>query len=147
LQKLIAESVSQPQTKKVKESADDTKYYVRHALFPQVIRAIYDDACSICGLFVRTGKSSTIESAHIKPFADYHDDHPSNGLALCKDHHWAFDAGGFSITDDYNVLVSSKLQHTPNFITAGAPLKLPSSVNCYPSPASLAYHREKKFQK
>jgi predicted restriction endonuclease len=67
LQKLIAESVSQPQTKKVKESADDTKYYVRHALFPQVIRAIYDDPCSICGLFVRTGKSSTIESAHIKP--------------------------------------------------------------------------------
>ena len=147
LKKLIEQAQSQPRPKKIKETADGTEYYVRHALFPQIIRAVYDDSCSVCGLYARIQKSSIIDSAHIKPFADFHDDHPSNGLALCKGHHWAFDAGGFSITDDYTVIVSPQLQHTPGFITAGAPINLPSSVNCYPSPVSLAHHREKKFQK
>ena len=95
LQKLIEEAESKPRIKKAKETADGTKYFVRHALFPQVVRAVYGDTCAVCGLFARVGNGSVVEAAHIKPFADFHDDHPSNGLALCKDHHWGFDAGAF----------------------------------------------------
>ena len=147
LEKLIAEARSKPRTKKVKETAEDTKYFVRHALFPKIIRAVYHDACSICGLVARTPKFSIVEAAHIKPFADYHDDHPSNGLALCRDHHWGFDAGGFSIQDDYTVVVSPHLQHTPGYVKPGEPIRLPSSEYCYPDRASLAHHRESRFLK
>lgn len=147
LQKLISEAQSQPRPKKARETADGTEYFVRHSLFPQIIRAVYDDSCAVCGLFARTEKSSVVESAHIKPFADFHDDHPSNGIALCKGHHWGFDAGGFTVEDDYTVVVSPQLQFAPGYVTPGAPLRLPSSEYCYPSPASLAYHREKKFLK
>ena len=147
LQRLIAESQSQARPKRVREKADDTAYFLRHALFPQVIRAVYEDQCAVCGLFARAGKSSVVESAHIKPFADFHDDHPSNGIALCKNHHWGFDAGGFSISDDYTVIVSPHLRHSPGHVFPGAAIHLPTSQNCYPSPSSLAYHREHTFLK
>lgn len=147
LQKLISEAQSQPRLKKAKMTMDGTEYFVRHALFPQIIRAVYDDTCAVCGLFARTEKSSIVESAHIKPFADYHDDHPSNGIALCKGHHWGFDAGGFTVENDYTIIVSSHFQFAPGYITSGTPLRLPSSKNCYPAPASLAIHREKTFLK
>lgn len=147
LEKLIKEAQRKPRQKRQSDNAVGTEYFVRHALFPQIIRAVYDDTCSICGLFARTPKSSIVDSAHIKPFASFHDDHPSNGIALCKDHHWGFDAGGFSIADDYTVIVSPHLQHTSGYITPNAPIRLPSSKNCYPDPAALADHREKTFLK
>lgn len=147
LQKLISEAKGQPRQKKAKPEAVGTEYFVRHALFPQIIRAVYEDTCAVCGLFARTEKTSIVESAHIKPFADFHDDHPSNGIALCTGHHWGFDAGGFTVEDDYTVTVSPHLQYASGYITSGTPIRLPSSKNCYPSPVSLAYHRDKKFLK
>ena len=147
LEKLIGEAQGQPRRKEKKDADAGTEYFVRHALFPQIIRAVYEDTCSVCGLFARTAKNSIIDSAHIKPFASFHDDHPSNGIALCKNHHWGFDAGGFSITNDYTVIVSPHIQHTPGYITPDAPIRLPSSKNCYPDPAALADHREKTFLK
>lgn len=143
LQKLIAEAQSQSRQKKAKPEAVGTEYFVRHALFPQIIRAVYDDICAVCGLSARIGKSSIVESAHIKPFANFHDDNPSNGIALCKGHHWGFDAGGFSIQDDYTIVVSPHFQSTPGYINSGSTIHLPSSENCYPSLVSLAYHRDK----
>ena len=147
LEKLVKEAQSKPRPKKIRETADDTLYYVRHALFPKIIRTVYEDTCSVCGLFARTSKTSIVESAHIRPFADFHDDHPSNGLALCRDHHWGFDAGGFSIEDNYTVIVSPYFQHTPGYVNSGKPIRLPSSVYCYPDPVSLAHHRENTFLK
>jgi putative restriction endonuclease len=147
LEKLIQEAQSKPRPKKVKESIDGTEYYIRHALFPQIIRGVYDEQCAVCGLTARTEKSTIIEAAHIKPFADFHDDHPSNGLALCKNHHWGFDAGGFSISDDYTIMVSSHFTYSASYITSGTSIYLPSSENCYPSQSSLAYHRETRLIK
>jgi len=30
-------------------------------------------------------------AAHLLPWDRYHNDHPTNGIALSKNHHWAFD--------------------------------------------------------
>jgi putative restriction endonuclease len=147
LEKLIQESQSKPRPKKVKESVDGTEYYVRHALFPRIIRAVYDEQCAVCGLTAHTEKSTLVEAAHIKPFGDFHDDHPSNGLALCKNHHWGFDVGGFSISDDYTIIVSSHLTYPHVYISSGTQIHLPSSENCYPSQSSLAYHRNNTLLK
>jgi putative restriction endonuclease len=32
-----------------------------------------------------------VDAAHLLPFSISRNDHPSNGLALCKNHHWALD--------------------------------------------------------
>ena len=34
---------------------------------------------------------SFVDAAHIVPFSETRNDHPTNGLALCKNHHWALD--------------------------------------------------------
>ncbi|NQU10233.1 HNH endonuclease [bacterium] len=32
-----------------------------------------------------------VDAAHLVPFSETHDDDPRNGMALCKNHHWAMD--------------------------------------------------------
>jgi putative restriction endonuclease len=32
-----------------------------------------------------------VDGAHLIPFGISYNDHPTNGLALCKNHHWAMD--------------------------------------------------------
>ncbi len=148
LDKLIAEAESKPKPKSDKTKEESGMYHVRHARFPDLVRDIYEDACAVCQLHVRIGLRTVIEAAHIKPFALSHSDHPSNGLALCRNHHWIFDGGGFSVSDDYTLFVSPQLTGTANFVIPGAPLRLPMFPNCYPDPAVLAWHRRKhKFPK
>jgi hypothetical protein len=44
--------------------------------------------------------------AHIVPKNKNGTDDPRNGLTLCRAHHWAFDAGLFTLASDYTVVVS-----------------------------------------
>ena len=47
-----------------------------------------------------------IDAAHIHQFADSRNNDVRNGLALCKNAHWLFDNGLWTITDDYTVRVA-----------------------------------------
>ncbi len=147
LDKLIANAQSQPKPKQPKLGKESDVEYLRNRLFPRIVYAVYDNACAVCSLNVRIGDSRVLIAAHIRPFAQFHDNHPSNGLSLCLNHHWAFDRGGFSIADDYTLLVSPQLTGTAGFVTPGTPIRLPSSDKCHPDPASLAWHRANLFLK
>ena len=140
--KLIAEAQSKPKPKVAKIVKETDAEYLRIALFPKVIYKVYDDTCAACGLKVYIGKSRILHASHIRQFSLFGDNHPSNGIALCLNHHWAFDLGGFSITDDYKLLISPKMTGTPDFVPAGASIYLPASPKCYPDPAALAWHRK-----
>jgi putative restriction endonuclease len=142
--KLKAEAQSRFRILKVSEPSDSAGYYVRHALFPRVIKEIYHDACAVCALSTRMeGGSRLIDAAHIKPFAVFHNDDPRNGIALCKNHHWGFDAGWFSFSDAYRILVSPKLRDSQLYVTAGDPLRLPDNPQHHPAPDALVWHRQK----
>lgn len=74
--------------------ADDTPEYGRSPAFRRKILEIYDHQCAACGLRIKLPAAqdvSFIDAAHLIPFAASHNDHPTNGLALCKNHHWAMD--------------------------------------------------------
>jgi putative restriction endonuclease len=74
--------------------ADDTPEYGRSPAFRRLILDIYDHQCAACGLRIRLPAGndvSFIDAAHLIPFAASRNDHPTNGLALCKNHHWAMD--------------------------------------------------------
>ena len=74
--------------------ADEPTEYGRSPAFRRLILDIYDHQCAACGLRIKlsTGKDiSFIDAAHLIPFAQSRNDHPTNGLALCKNHHWAMD--------------------------------------------------------
>jgi putative restriction endonuclease len=144
-ERLKAEANSRFRTRRVRESKDEG-YFVRHALFPRVVRTLYGDACSVCSLAARTEQGSGIvDGAHIMPFAEFHNDDPRNGLALCKNHHWGFDAGWFSVTDEYRVVVSPRLVDGLAYLTAHAPIQLPDNALYHPSLDALRWHRETKF--
>jgi putative restriction endonuclease len=70
--------------------------------FRQLVMGAYRKRCTICQL----GYDALLDAAHIIPDRDVRG-HPvvSNGLALCKIHHGAYDAGILGITPDYRVQI------------------------------------------
>jgi putative restriction endonuclease len=125
----------------VKEQATDG-YFVRSRLFPKVIKELYGFSCCVCQASARLGNSSLIDGAHILPFFEFHNDDPRNGLALCKNHHWGFDAGAWGLTDSYEIVAAPGLIHDLVYIEPGKPIALPKDQTCLPDPQALAWHRE-----
>lgn len=64
---------------------------VRDMAFARVVKRAYHYQCAACGLRILFDGVSLVDAAHIIPFAVSHDDDPCNGMALCKNHHWAMD--------------------------------------------------------
>jgi len=64
----------------------------RDGAFRRTILEIYDFRCAACGLRVLLDQSiSLVEAAHLIPFNVSRNDKPTNGIALCPNHHWAMD--------------------------------------------------------
>jgi HNH endonuclease len=63
--------------------------------FAAAVKAAYKNRCAFCGLAFGgiEGIISGIDAAHILAWSSYDLDVLRNGIALCKLHHWAFDAG------------------------------------------------------
>ena len=61
--------------------------------FSRIVVVVYEHQCAACGLRLRLPNGATIvDAAHLIPFSVSYDDHPRNGMALCKNHHWAMDS-------------------------------------------------------
>ncbi len=147
-EKLKAGAQSKFRPNQTRERKDDDGYYIRNGLFPRVIRNLYDSACAVCALSVYTSKGSGIvDAAHIMPFGQFHNDDPRNGIAFCKNHHWGFDAGWFTVADNYRIVVSPHLQNGSTYVTDNTPLRLPSEIIYAPDHIALAWHRDTKFLK
>jgi putative restriction endonuclease len=67
----------------------------RSAAFRRQILEIYDYQCCACGLriWIPDRQLTFVDAAHVIPFSECRNDHPTNGIALCKNHHWAMDQG------------------------------------------------------
>jgi putative restriction endonuclease len=64
----------------------------RDGAFRRTILEIYDYRCAACGMRVLLDQSvSLVEAAHLIPFNVSRNDNPTNGIALCPNHHWAMD--------------------------------------------------------
>jgi len=145
-QKLMDEAHSKFRVKKVKEGTDNG-YYVRHALFPRVIKQLYNHTCAVCGVSARLGNQATlVDAAHILEFSIFHYDDPRNGISLCKNHHWGFDAGAFTITEDYKIIVSPTLSGNSLSLTNNALVILPENPLYHPAPAALLWHRHNRYK-
>ncbi len=64
----------------------------RDGAFRRTILEVYDYRCAACGVRVLLDQSiSLVEAAHLIPFNVSRNDKPTNGMALCPNHHWAMD--------------------------------------------------------
>ncbi|MFC7138491.1 HNH endonuclease [Halosimplex aquaticum] len=118
---------------------------VRDTAFRRDVRAAYGNRCAVCGRH-RTTPDGTpeVEAAHIYPKGAGGRDVVPNGLALCKLHHWAFDSGWLSVSDDYDVLVT-EAPDQPGYAEfselAGTEIHLPDDESHHPAVEFLQKHR------
>jgi hypothetical protein len=131
----------------------------RSRLFRQTVIEGYDYQCCMCGLKIKSPDNFAweVEAAHIVPHSLNGKDDVWNGMALCRLHHWAFDVGWFSFTDDYNILVSPKYEELPVdygkmfhlniFNDKNRKILLPKNDCFYPNRLALQWHREHIFFK
>jgi len=93
------------------ESEEAPASTARSAAFRQEVMRLYDYTCAACRLRIITPEGrSAVDAAHIIPYSESRDDGIGNGLALCKLHHWALDAGLVALDDRYRLLVSNAFE-------------------------------------
>lgn len=128
------------------------KSIVRNAFFRKTIVHLYEYHCAFCKIRITsTINQNIVDGAHIKPVSIFYDNSLSNGISLCKNHHWAFDNGLFTVDDDYKIVVAE------NFIEKSfqnrsirefhkEKLLLPVSSEYFPRLDALEWHRLNVFQ-
>jgi putative restriction endonuclease len=113
---------------------------------------IYDCQCAACGLRIRMPEVrdlTFVDAAHLIPYSEQPNDHPSNGLALCKNHHWAMDRFLIAPCPDGLWKVSGKIipHRSPGekdlADLAGKPLLPPNEPAFAPAKDSLAWRCER----
>jgi putative restriction endonuclease len=124
----------------------------REARFRLTVICAYDYACALSGHSLTTiTAESIVEAAHVHEFADSRNNDPTNGIALCKNAHWSFDLGLWTVADDYSILVATDkfTEQSPNGRALkqyhGERLRVPADARFWPNPLHLAWHRRKKF--
>ncbi|MXR39817.1 restriction endonuclease [Halobaculum sp. WSA2] len=129
-----------------KPEREDSSQLKRSAAFKRKVRSAYDYSCAICGSERRSPIGNPeIEAAHIYPKSKGGRDVASNGIGLCKLHHWAFDVGWFAISDDYEVIVGDSEEiATPDEVLEfeGKNIEVPSEANKSPGELFLREHRK-----
>ncbi|MDJ0599966.1 MAG: HNH endonuclease [Crocosphaera sp.] len=153
----INQSFEEAGTKEVEERETARKFYMRKSLvrdsfFRKAVIHAYDYRCSLCQLrVIKSLSQSIVDGAHIKPFAQFYDNKIDNGISLCKNHHWAFDRGIFSIDNNYQVLISDNFsEDSPNTKPIrefqGETILLPNSPTYFPSLEAIQWHRQNIFR-
>jgi putative restriction endonuclease len=91
-----------------------SKSKVRLSVFSRKVKEQYEYTCAACGTkrLSPSGKHE-VEAAHIYPKSKGGNDDLRNGVAFCRLHHWAFDCGWFSITDDFEIVVNARSEREP----------------------------------
>jgi putative restriction endonuclease len=90
------------------EPPEEAKQKGREARFRLRAVAAYHYTCALTRYRLTTVTAgSIVDAAHMHQFARSRNNDPRNGLALCKNAHWLFDNGLWTLTDDCKVIVAA----------------------------------------
>jgi putative restriction endonuclease len=134
------------------KAAEEPAEYGRSPAFRRTILNIYDHQCAACGLRIRLPNGndiSFIDAAHLIPFSESYNDHPTNGLALCKNHHWAMDRNIIAPGPDLHWHVSKLIDPRRSngerelYELAGKSVILPKDYAFHPRVDALQWRSER----
>lgn len=119
----------------------------RSAAFRREVVEIYDYQCCACGLRIRLPELefTMVDAAHLIPFSETRDDRPSNGISLCKNHHWAMDQRLISPDENLVWQVSRRVDarrskgESDLFALGGQALLSPKEEAYRPNPAAVRW--------
>lgn len=125
----------------------------RDPAFRRIVLEAYDFQCAACGLRIKLPDADLtfVDGAHLIPFTESRNDHPTNGLALCKNHHWAMDRFLLVPTTDGIWKASPRLEprRSPGeqdlVLLNGQPLLPPHDDAFRPNPLGLAWRAERIY--
>ena len=109
--------------------------------FRDFVMTGYDYKCAITGNVIRYGSFMNLEAAHIWPRSHQGLFLPSNGIALCRDMHWAFDKGMFTVDDNLRVKVHPDIESEYLRLYDKKQLYIPENSFFRPDINSLHYHQ------
>ena len=119
---------------------------VRSRMFREKVIEAYDKQCALTGMrLINGGGRAEVQAAHIKSVEANGPDSVNNGIALSGTIHWMFDRGLLSISDDYEILVSRKVNNTDEvarLINKDRKAILPKNESDWPHPRYLEWHRD-----
>ncbi len=115
-----------------------------------IFRAMVTDAYSRRCAFTGERVLPTLEAAHIQPYAVGGPHSLGNGLLLRSDLHRLFDKGYLTITPNYKVDVSLKIQEEFHngreyYALKGQVIRLPEKTNEHPLGDYLKWHNKEVF--
>jgi putative restriction endonuclease len=119
----------------------------RSRAFSTLVTASYQNSCAVCGyaLTLPNGRSE-IEAGHIVPRSRAGADDVRNGIALCRSHHWAFDAGLFAVNNERAIHVAAQARYIPSNAHLiqyhGQQIGAPSRRERLPSVEAFNWHFE-----
>jgi len=126
----------------------------RDSAFRRTILEIYDYRCAACGIrVVLDAQVTLVEAAHLIPFRVSQNDKPTNGVALCPNHHWAMDwhliapcpdakrrAGIWRVNENR---LDDRIEGQRDLVAlAGKAVIPPSEQKFYPAAESLRWREE-----
>jgi putative restriction endonuclease len=130
------------------EAEDAARKKGRSARFAVQVVSRYKYTCALTGLCCLTADGAAIvDAAHIEPFAETQNDDVENGLALCKNAHWMFDEGLWSVGRDGRVALAPQrfTENGPDGLRlqpyAGRLLQFAAGVILRPKADYFARHR------
>lgn len=120
--------------------------------FRKAVNIAYEHTC----VFTRTRLNSPefmdfTDAAHIKPWRISHDDSISNGIALSKHCHWAFDQGLLAVSARNEILVSKYVENYGVNVNIfldliGRELVPPTKESYLPDQENFKFHRQEIYQ-
>lgn len=113
--------------------------------FRDFVMVGYSNKCAVTGTVISWHEYNNLEAAHIKPKSHGGTYIPNNGIAMCRDMHWAFDKGFFTISDDFRIIVHDEIESEYLKSLHGKQLNLPQNNFFIPDIKNLEYHRENVF--
>jgi putative restriction endonuclease len=125
----------------------------RDGAFRDAVVSVWDHSCAFCGYSVQLDRSDLgLEAAHIRWVQYGGPDAVNNGLACCSIQHQALDRGAISVSDEGQILVSSRLYGSAGLDTHflsihGRPLRSPNQKRAIPRTEFFEWHRNQVFRR
>lgn len=113
--------------------------------FRDFVLLAYNYKCAITQQSIVWQNLNNLEAAHIQPKAQSGTFLPCNGIALCRDMHWAFDKGFITIDKDFCVEVHPEVRNTLLQQYHGKKITVPRETFFQPEAKFLEHHRMKIF--
>lgn len=119
---------------------------IRGGSFRDLVLFFYNYQCAVSGTVIKYGDLISTHAAHIVPKQARGGDNPTNGIALNRDLHWAFDKGFFTVETDYKVLVHREAEGIKQLAVVNhRQIFLPQDERARPNLDCLKWHKENIF--